>query len=88
MKINVDKITTMSATERMAFVKECCKGNNSISKSIQSYAGCVLDWAKEVNGYIVFTVRAGSYDGTSVRDANEFITISFNKNTGEFFCLS
>lgn len=86
-KEDFDKITGISAADLMAFVKECCKNNESVTKQISAYLGCVLDWVKEVNEFIIFTVRAGSFDGVYVREAHEYITVSFNTKTEELFCL-
>jgi len=88
MKKSIKELTEMSPPERMIFVKECCKENESVTKSISLYVGCVLDWAKESNDFMIFTVNAGKYDGKYVRDANEYITVSINTKTEKTYCLT
>lgn len=88
MVINTERLTEMSATELMAFVKECCRDNESVTKIVSRYPGCVLDWAKKVNEFVIFTVRAGEFDGKYVCNPNEYITVSFNTKTKKLFCLA
>lgn len=73
----------------MIFVKECCKNNESVLKTINNYDGCFLEWCEEIDEYVVFTVVCGILRSeTVIGDANEYLTISINKNTKEVFCLS
>lgn len=88
MKLNVKRLTEMSATELMTFVKECCKKNKAVTQEITVYSGCTLQWVKEVNGFVIFTVFAGMLDEKCVRNANEYITVSFEAKTEMVFCLA
>ena len=88
MNIDREKISGMSKAELMAFVKDCCKDNLGVSRSIDRYTGCSLLWAKEVNGCVIFTVLAGMFDHGCLRDANEYVTVSYNVATGQITSLS
>jgi len=87
MQENIERMFEMSATERMSFVKECCSGNEEVSKMIVRYEGCILKWLREIDEYIIFTVCAGNMNGIYVSNPNEYITVSFNTETGDVFCL-
>lgn len=88
MHKDIERLSEMTFAERIEFIKECCKENEVVSKTISRYSGCGLQWFKEVNEFVVFTVLAGSTDGTYLRDANEYVTISLNTKTEQLFCLT
>ena len=73
-----DCLCKLSKKELMSFVKECCIENDKVYKSISKYEACILEWAKKVDDFIVFTVNAGN---------DEHITVSINQKTMDIYCL-
>lgn len=88
MNEKIEKVTEMPAVELMSFVKECCEGDEVVKRQIATYSGCGLQWIKKVNNFIVFTVLAGKFDRGCVRNASEYITVSFNTETKKVSCLT
>lgn len=88
MDINKEKIPWMSDKVLMEFVKECCVGDEEVTRKISAYTACRLKWIHEIDGFVMFTVLAGMFEGGRLCNAHEYITVSFDTETERLYCLS